>query len=129
MIGGKSGKLPGASVDRLEHWSQAVFAPETSHQFLAGVPQRCDLHVTEPVVLRLVQHVEVERCGRRCRRHLVDENYLVEEPGVNPRCDEELTDRGAGAKCLLDCHDSTIGWPGGEGRQLRSVAGFSLPVE
>jgi len=61
-------------------------------------------------------------------RNLVDQDYLVEEPGVN-RCSlERLLDRRSSPQSLLERDDLAIGW-NPRSRREGDITDWPIPVE
>ena len=106
---------------------------DLAHRVLADASQSGDLDVGEAVALGQGQDLGGEGLGvLDLLSHLLEEQHLVQEPGVDACGLVELRDRGASAHCLLEV-DQPVLTGGGDGLQqlggLLRGGSRSVPVE
>ena len=84
VIGSAGRELCRAGVHRLEDGADTEGAAHLAHRVLGQASHGGDLSVREPVALSLGQHVARECLGLlNARGDLVEEEHLIEEPGVD----------------------------------------------
>ncbi len=103
-------ELGGAGVDRLVHRAHAQRVPHLAHDVLAQPADLGDLDVGEAVPLGLGEQLRVQLVGGgQLVREFLDQEELVDEPGVDLRRLEDLLGRRARADGLHDRVDAPVG--------------------
>ena len=130
VVGRAGGKLGGAGVHRLVDRVDTEGSAHLAHRVLGQTAHRGDLAVREAVALRLGEHVAGEGLGvADAGGDLVEEEHLVQEPGVDLGRLEELLEGGATADRLLDLDEASLGSNGGRlDERARLLRGGCLPV-
>ena len=128
-VRGLRGELGGAGVDRLVDRADAERVPDLADDVLAQAADLGDLRVGEAVPLGLGEQLGVELVGGgQLVRDLLDQEQLVDEPGVDLRGLEDLLRRGAGADGLHDGVDPAVG-RAGPPRRSSSALSPGSPVK
>ena len=132
-VGGARGELGGAGVHGLVDGAQAEGVTDLAHRVLTDVSQGGDLDIGESVALGQGQDLGGEGLGvLDLLGDLLQEQHLVQEPGVDAGGLVELSDRGASADGLLKVDQPVLA---GGGNRLQQLGGLlrggnrAVPVE
>ncbi|GAA3072703.1 hypothetical protein GCM10020000_66920 [Streptomyces olivoverticillatus] len=129
-VRGLGSELGGAGVDRLVDRADPQRVPDLAHDVLAQTADRGDLGVGEAVPLGLGEQLGLELLGgAELLGDLVDQEELVDEPGVDLRRLEDLLRGGPGADGRHDGVDPAVGGDDRLGQQLGLVADGAHKVE
>ena len=109
MVWRAGGELGGAGVNRFVDGVDTEGSAHFAHRVFGQATHGCDLAIRETVALRLGQDVARQGLGLAdAGRDLVEEEHLVEEPGVDLRRGEKFLEGRASADRLLDLDETPL---------------------